>query len=141
MSADVLRITGEVRASTAMTASDLAALPSVVANVSAVADGARGRAVRVAEVLDRARVDATATHCTVISEGGGYRAAIPLPTLLAGGWLAFELDGKPLPDSLGGPFRLTVAEGSTLCWNVKRVATLRLTVGAEPDDVPENPPH
>ena len=66
---------------------------------------------------------------------------LPLDDLREDGWLAFSEAGGPLPGNRGGPFRLTVAEGSTLCWNVKRVATLRVTAGPEPDDVPENPPH
>jgi len=34
-----------------------------------------------------------------------------------------------------------VAEGSTLCWNVKQVGSLRATPERVPDSVPENPPH
>ncbi len=40
-----------------------------------------------------------------------------------------------------GPYRLIVASGVTLCWNVKQVAELKLTAGAEPDDVPAEPTH
>jgi DMSO/TMAO reductase YedYZ molybdopterin-dependent catalytic subunit len=136
-----IRVTGLVTADERFAAADLATFSSVVTDVASVAPGAAGAAVRVGELLDRVTVDDGATHCTVISQGGAYRASIPLDDLRTGGWLAFAEEGRTLPDHRGGPFRLTVAEGSTLCWNVKRVATLRLTAGAEPDDVPENPPH
>lgn len=136
-----IRVTGLVAGEADFTAADLDTLPSVVGDVGHVASGAVGTAVRVGDILDRAAVQDGATHCTVISQGGAYRASIPLQDLRSNGWLAFAEDGRSLPDHRGGPFRLTVAEGSTLCWNVKRVATLRLTAGPEPDDVPENPPH
>lgn len=120
---------------------DLAAIPGRVGDVSTVASGAVGAAVPVAALLDRAGVPGTATHATVISRDGSYLASIPLETLRRGGWLAYELEGRPLAKLRGGPLRLTVAEGETLCWNVKDVATIRLTDGREPDSVPENPPH
>lgn len=136
-----IRVTGLVTGEARFGAADFAEFSSAVADVATVAPGAAGAAVRVGEILDRVTIGDGATHCTVISQGGAYRASIPLDDLRASGWLAFAEDGQALPDHRGGPFRLTVAEGSTLCWNVKRVATLRMTAGAEPDDVPENPPH
>ncbi len=119
----------------------MAALPSVVDDAAAVAEGAVGRAVRVADVIAAASPRSSATHCTVIGDGGGYRASIPLDSLSNGGWLAFALEGGPLPAERGGPFRLTVAGGDTLCWNVKCVEELEVTEGPEEDDVPANPPH
>ena len=70
------------------------------------------------------------------SGDGHYRASIPLAELQRGGWL---LLGQPR--DAGGPVRLVVEEGRTLCWNVKHVVGLRFTEGPEPDSVPENPPH
>lgn len=80
----------------------------------------------VADFLSAARPLADADHATVVSAGDGYRASIPL-TDLARGDLA---DG-----------RLTIPDGRTLCWNVKDVVRIEVTIGHEPDDVPENPPH
>ena len=141
MNSPELVVTGAVSRELTFAAVDLAAMPGTVDNVTAVVPVAIGRAVKVSSVLDAAGPDASATHCTVISAAGDYRASIPLADLRAGGWLAFGYDNGPLPDDRGGPFRLTVAEGSTLCWNVKQVALLCVTYGPEPDDVPENPPH
>jgi DMSO/TMAO reductase YedYZ molybdopterin-dependent catalytic subunit len=133
-------VTGAVGAERRISAAAMAAAADTVADAASVAAGAVGRAVRVAALLADAGPLRDATHCTVISSGG-YRASIPLVDLTAGGWLAFSDGDGPLPEDKGGPFRLTVAQGSTLCWNVKQVAMLRLTAGPEPDDVPENPPH
>ncbi len=72
-----------------------------------------------------------ATHATFESTGGDYRASIPLETVTDKG--VVELDE--------GGLRLRVVDGDTLCWNVKDLGRIRLTVGPEPDSVPENPPH
>ena len=135
-----LHITGLVEDESTVSAAAMDAMPSATGDVSAVAPGATGAGVRVADVLAVARPMTAATHCTVIS-GDGYRASIPLTDLQEGGWLAYSLDGAPLPVDKGGPLRLTVTQGSTLCWNVKGVAELHLAAGREEDDVPANPPH
>jgi len=82
-----------------------------------------------------------ATHCTAISENGAYRACIPLENVHTGGRLAVRRDGKPIPPTDGGPYRLTVEQGATLCWNVKAVEEFRLSDGPLPDDVPADPTH
>ncbi|HEX9855296.1 MAG TPA: molybdopterin-dependent oxidoreductase [Acidimicrobiia bacterium] len=122
-----------------LTAGDLESLGGVGEDAGEVAGGAAGRAVAVGKLIEAADPLEQATHCTVISADETYRASIPLADLVEGGWLAFAIGDGPLP--VGGPFRLTVAKGSTLCWNVKNVGTLRLTSGPEPDDVPESPLH
>lgn len=119
----------------------LLALLGGVVDAGTVAVGAVGHAIPLAPIIDIAAVDARATHATVASRDGGYTASIPLETLRRGGWLAVALDDGPLPSSHGGPLRLTVADGDTLCWNVKDVGSIRFTVGPEADSVPANPPH
>ena len=85
-----------------------------------------GRTGRVADFLAAARPRDDADHATIVSGADGYRASIPLDALARG-----ELDDG----------RLTIPEGRTLCWNVKDVVRIEVTVGKQPDDVPENPPH
>ncbi len=139
MSETTLRITGLGQEEFSW--QDLVGLPGSVADAATVAAGAVGLAVPVAAILDSVAIDTAASHGTVTSSDGRYTASIPLATLRSGGWLAVALDGRPLPSERGGPLRLTVADGTTLCWNVKDVGTIRLTDGPEPDSVPENPPH
>ena len=136
-----LRISGLAAGAGDIEWDEIAALPGGVTQAATVAPGAAGSAVPMAPIITLAAPAATATHCTVASRDGGYTASIPIATLRRGGWLAFALDGSPLPADLGGPLRLTVAEGATLCWNVKDVGELRFTTAKEPDSVPENPPH
>lgn len=107
---------------------DLAAHPSLVTDVAGRLPGRSGRAVPVAAVFVT-----DLPFATVASTDGEYTASIPTPDLLEGGLL--------LLDDPGGPLRLVVARGSTLCWNVKHVGSIRATATRQPDSVPENPPH
>lgn len=93
-----------------------------------------GAAVGVGEVLDACRPEPNASHVTVVNSAGDYSASIPLAEASRGELL---IDGE----AAGGPVRLNIPQGRTLCWNVKDVGMLRLTDGPEPDSVPENPPH
>ena len=95
----------------------------------------------VAGLIERAAPAGSATHCTVVSDDGHYRASVPIDDLRSKGWLIFRLAGEPLPRDRGGPLRLVVPEGQTLCWNVKAVVELVFTEGPEPDSVPADPPH
>jgi len=97
---------------------------------------ADGTTVSVASILDKFPVDPTASHCSVVSTDGSYRASIPIDDLRQGGLLSYAV-----PRDLGGPIRLTVTQGSTLCWNVKDVGELRFTQDHEPDSVPAKPSH
>jgi DMSO/TMAO reductase YedYZ molybdopterin-dependent catalytic subunit len=112
-----------------------------VRDVAEVADGFVGDAVAVAALVERAAPTGSATHCTVVSDDGHYRASVPIDDLRSKGWLIFRLAGEPLPRDRGGPLRLVVPEGRTLCWNVKAVVELVFTEGPEPDSVPADPPH
>lgn len=89
--------------------------------------------VELGRAIDSRRPSPTASHVTVINSDGDYSASIPLLEAARG-----EL---VVGAGAGGPIRLNVPQGRTLCWNVKDAATLRVTAGPEPDSVPENPPH
>jgi hypothetical protein len=84
----------------------------------------------VDEVLTWAGPIEAATHATVVGSDG-YRASIPLPMLHTGGRLAVD----------EGVVSLRVVDGTTLCWNVKRVARIEVSIGKRPDSVPEKPEH
>ena len=88
-----------------------------------------GNVVEVGVILPS---DLGATHATFESLSGDYRASIPLEVARTQGRILLEEDGS---------LRLRVEEGDTLCWNVKALERIRLTVGQEPDSVPKNPPH
>jgi hypothetical protein len=134
-----LRITG--LASGTIEWSELGDIADAAEGAGRLSDGALDAAVPVASVVKRFPIDPSATHCSVVSRDSSYSASIPVDELLGSGWLAYALDGKPLPAEKGGPFRLSVVQGATLCWNVKDVGELRFTAGKEPDSIPEKPTH
>ena len=136
-----LGITGLVEHELVITTDDLAAVPGIIADLGAKAEGFSGEAAPLNVLLDRAQPTNQATHGTVLSDDGHYKASIPLGDLTDKGWLAFRLDGVDLPRDKGGPLRVVVPQGRTLCWNVKGAVEIRLTAGPEPDSVPTNPKH
>jgi hypothetical protein len=84
----------------------------------------------VSGALESAGPSEAATHATVVGSDG-YRASIPLPMLHAGGML--NVDDRTVD--------LRVVDGTTLCWNVKSVARIEVSIGKQADDVPEKPTH
>jgi hypothetical protein len=85
--------------------------------------------ISVGELVDQ---EAGATHATFESNGGDYRASIPLEVARDQGAVVVEK---------AGGLRLVVEDGATLCWNVKDLGRIRLTIGKEPDSIPEDPSH
>lgn len=83
-------------------------------------------------VGDLVEGDPVATHATFESSSGDYRASIPLDVARRQGVVVVEETGT---------LSLIVEDGETLCWNVKDLGRIRLTVGKEPDSVPADPPH
>lgn len=80
----------------------------------------------VSALLDAARPRPQADHGLVHGGLDAYLASIPLTDLRNG-----ELtDG-----------RLVIHGGRTMCWNVKDVVRIEVTVGPRPDSVPAKPPH
>ncbi len=110
----------------ALPVASLRSRPDII-DASSVFGDRSGPALPVEAVLD------TDLDWVTVESSDDYRASIPTIDLVTGGLLL--LDGS------GGPVRLLVADGSTLCWNVKHVAALRATDAKEADSVPENPPH
>jgi DMSO/TMAO reductase YedYZ molybdopterin-dependent catalytic subunit len=137
----MLEIDGLVTRPGAREWAEIAGLPGRIEDVAVEAYGFAGGAVPMRSLLAGAGIDPSATHCTVVSGDGNYAASIPLDDLTAMGWLIFGGPAEPLPRDRGGPLRVVVPQGRTLCWNVKDVVALRLTAGAEPDSVPADPPH
>ncbi len=136
-----LRLTGLKRGKPSISWEEIAALPGTVPDLAAIVSDAVGEAVPVVAVINEAEPDDDAGYCSVVSADGSYTASIPLADLIDGGWLAFRLGNAPLPAEKGGPMRLTVALGGTLCWNVKDVGELRFTASKEPDSLPARPDH
>ena len=110
--------------------------PGAQAGDSSSLDGHDGQAIPVRLIMSTDQPYILATDTT-----GTYRACIPTAELLHGGHLLVGKDDEPLSAERGGPIRLVVADGRTLCWNVKSIASLHALPDRVPDSVPENPPH
>ncbi|MEO0660324.1 MAG: molybdopterin-dependent oxidoreductase [Planctomycetota bacterium] len=126
-----LRLEAAGRA-TELARDELAALPDEhqVPDVGAVAAGRQGRAARLCGVLGLVEVPPDARFVHVESADGSFTANIPLEDARAGGLVLYELDGEPLPERFGGPFRLLFPDGDDCSVSVKFLG--RIDVLAEP---------
>lgn len=128
----VLRVTGLVREHREWHWEELAALEGQIQEAS-------GRGVSAGVLLEAS--GARGGFVSVESEDGAYRASIPIDELAAKGVVVYGLEEGGLPRDRGGPFRMLVPGGRTLCWNVKGVGEMRVTAEQEADSVPANPTH
>jgi G3E family GTPase len=104
----------------------LLALPGGIADVSARWPSRAGSAARVSALFDA--LGAGESGEAVVVAGDGF-AAEPVPvSVLREGFLVHTLDGQPLPEKQGGPFRLLIPDdaspGPVACANVKGVAKI-----------------
>ncbi|NJN71003.1 MAG: molybdopterin-dependent oxidoreductase, partial [Nitrospira sp.] len=79
----------------------------------------QGRAISLKGLLEVPTLNIEADHVTVHSMDGKYAATLTLQQARDFGLLLYELDGEPLPDGKGGPFRLITPGLGDLCANVK----------------------
>jgi len=100
-----------------------------IADISAAMPGMNGRAIQVKGLLDVPALNVDADHVTFHSLDGTYAATLTLQQARDFGVLVYELDGEPLPDGKGGPFRLVTPGLGDLCANVKGVGRIEVTKG------------
>ena len=110
-----------------------------IAGLSGQVSEAGGRGVSAGSLLEAC--GPRGEYVSVESEDGAYRASISIGELSAKGVVVYGLGDGQLPRERGGPFRMLVPGGHTLCWNVKGVGEMRVTAEPEPDSVPANPTH
>lgn len=104
----------------------LAALPGQIPDVSAHVPGRAGVGVPLREVLALVPAPKDARFVVVATDG---MTSAPAPIAGTDGILVHGLDGGPLPDKQGGPYRLLAPAGSG-CANVKGVGRIRIVPGA-----------
>jgi len=106
----------------------LAALPNGVADVSELVPKRSGAAARVSALFDSLEVP-TKGQAVLCAADGFASEPVPLPALREG-LLVHSLEGEPLPEKQGGPFRLLIPEGvpdaPSACANVKAVVRIVL---------------
>jgi 2-dehydropantoate 2-reductase len=139
----VVRIDGAVVQPVSLDRTAMRELPSEhqVEDVSKVMPSMRGRAINVKGLLEVPALGIKADHVTFHSSDGKYAATLTLQQAKDFGMLLYELDGEPLPDGKGGPFRLITPGLGDLCANVKGVGRIEVRVGLGKDTRPsERPP-
>lgn len=134
----IVRIDGAVVQPVSLTRTALGQLPADhrVDDVSEVMPSMRGRAIRVKGLLEIPALAVDADHVTFHSVDGQYAATLTLQQARDFGLLLYELDGQPLPDGKGGPYRLVTPGLGDLCANVKAVGRIEVRSGSGKDTRP-----
>ncbi len=141
----LLQIDGEVQRPVELSSADLEAIDPEhqVADVSRLVPGRKGDAVRLEALLAIAGPKAAADYLTLHAEADDFHASVPLAAVRSQALLLYRLDGKPLPASAGGPFRLLIPDSAAChtdevddCANVKFINRIELTVGRGQDNRP-----
>lgn len=112
---------------------DRAALASLASehqlDIATVMPGMKGRGIRLKGLLNIPALAIDADHVAFHAADGKYSACLTLQQAKEYGVLVYELDGAPLPDAKGGPFRLVTPGLGDLCANVKGVGRIEITKG------------
>lgn len=131
-----LKIDGDIDRPTQFTRAELAgvAAPFQISDVSQFDPKRRGRAVRLAGLLEQVGVRDTAKWLTLHSSADDFHASVPLAAVRDRALLIYELDGAALPAGAGGPFRFLIPDFAAChtadvdeCANVKFVDRIELS--------------
>jgi hypothetical protein len=140
-----LIIEGLVAGTRSLDAQTLASLAGQVPDVSTLAPGKEGIAVRLASVLDEVGLSEDAGFITIHAEGS-YSASVPLEAVKDHAILIYGLGGAPLPRDKGGPIRFFIPDVAACqtdevdqCANVKYVQRIVLSADPGQDTRPKTP--
>jgi 2-dehydropantoate 2-reductase len=133
-----LRIEGAIVQPVTLDREALAKLPAEhqVSDLMAILPNMKGKAIRMKGILEVPALAIGADHVTFHSYDGQFAASLTVKQAVEYGVLVYEIDGQPLPESKGGPFRLLAPGLGDLCANVKGVARIELTKGPGKDTRP-----
>jgi len=128
-----LTIAGEVNKPKSFAYAELQKLPGQVADVGREVEGREGRGVRLRALVEAAGRKPGAKFATLHSTDGKFSASVPLDDVLDA-LIVYQLDGKPLPEALGGPIRFLIPDaapchsgGADVCANVKFLGRIEVT--------------
>jgi DMSO/TMAO reductase YedYZ molybdopterin-dependent catalytic subunit len=145
MNTVTLCIEGEVVTPRQFSFDDLAALPHQIPDISVLAPGRRGRAVRLRVLLDEIGLGERATYLTLYADDGAYSASVPLDAVIDHAMVIYGLDNQPLPATQGGPMRFLIPDVTVCgigevdaCANVKYLSRIEASDGPGPDTRPTN---
>jgi DMSO/TMAO reductase YedYZ molybdopterin-dependent catalytic subunit len=147
MSEVLLKITGEVKSPRELTFADLAAMDprQQIIDVSRLAAGRKGDAVRLAGLLALARPRAGAKYLNLHATADNFHASIPLSAVTEKAIVIYRLEGQPLSAKAGGPVRFFIPDHKAChtdeideCANVKFVDTFELAATRGFDNRPHD---
>jgi len=128
-----LEITGQVGQPLSVTYTQLTALPPIERNVLMICPGVfanhgRWKGISLQSILQQANFDRTASS-VAFEEKGGKSADYPIADVLSGKvFLAYEVNGTPLPRKHGFPLRVVAEDYYGAEW-VKYVSRVRVQKG------------
>jgi len=133
-----LRIDGAVIQPITLDSAALEKLPveHQVHDVSTLLTGMKGRGIKVKGLLEVPALAIGADHVTFHSQDGQFAASLTMKQATEHGILIYQLEGGPIPESKGGPFRLVTPGLGDLCAHVKGVTRIELTKGPGKDTRP-----
>ncbi len=123
----ILRIEGRVAAPIDLGYPDFQELPDQIPDVGRIVPERRGIGVWARTLLERTAVQPGATHVLFHAGEDGFFARVSIADVTEKGFLIYQIDGQPLPASLGGPLRLLIPGIDDRCANVKNVTRMELT--------------
>jgi DMSO/TMAO reductase YedYZ molybdopterin-dependent catalytic subunit len=104
-----------------------------------------GRAVRIAPLLQMAKISPQATHLGLHGTRDDFHASIPLAPVQERGLVIYGVGDRPLATADGGPFRFYIPDHAVChaaeideCANVKFLDRIELTRGKGFDNRPED---
>ena len=142
-----LRIDGEVECPAEFSFDDLRAFSEAeqLRDVSRFHPKRPGDGISLVALLSRVRPKASATYLTLHATRDNFAASVPLQAILEEGVLVYQLDGAPLPEAKGGPFRFLINNPAAChtdelddCANVKFVDRIELTSSKGRDTRPHD---
>lgn len=142
-----LRLDGQVDEPQWWSFDDLARMDPTaqVADVRTLGAKRPGTAVRFSALLAQAGVSSQATHVGLHSSQDNFHASIPLAPVRDQALVIYALEGQPLPEMAGGPFRFYVPNHAAChaheideCSNVKFLDRIELTAGRGYDNRPQD---
>jgi DMSO/TMAO reductase YedYZ molybdopterin-dependent catalytic subunit len=147
MNTSLLTIDGEVVSPVTLSFDELAAFDAAhqVADVSRIDPKRKGDAITLAGLLARVRPKAGVKYLTLHASRDDFHASIPLDAVREKAILIYRLNGKPLPESAGGPVRFYIPDFAAChtseideCANVKFVDRIEFSAAPGKDNRPHD---
>jgi len=134
----IVKIDGAVIQPVTLDRAALSKLPAEyqVEDVGRLVPGMKGRGIHMRGLLEVPALAIGADHVTFHSHDGRFAASLTIKQAVDHGILIYQLDGEPLPEAKGGPFRLVTPGLGDLCANVKGVGRIEITIGVGRDTRP-----